>query len=100
MLTVNYSEPKDAKKLFTFETICKLLIDDGDALWRKKRNTLMDPKMKSILMVVNRKSNVMFIILFGELVPQKDSPSKVNDIGGINSSDDQLSPIPENNEGG
>jgi len=69
MLTVNYSEPKDAKKLFTFETICKLLIDDGDALWRKKRNTLLDQKMKSILMVVNRKSNIMFIILFGEYIP-------------------------------
>ena len=71
MLSINYSEDKDRTRLFTFESVCKLLIDDGDPLWRKKRSSLMDPRMKSILMVVDRKNNIMFILLFGERIIKK-----------------------------
>ena len=71
MLTINYSDPNDKGKMFTFESVINLYIDDGDPLWRKKRNSLLDPKMKSIMMIVDRKHNIMFLILFGEPIDSK-----------------------------
>lgn len=68
MLSINYSEEKDRTRLFTFESICKMLIDDGDPLWRKKRSSLMDPKMKSVMLAIDRKENVMFVLLFGDQI--------------------------------
>ena len=79
MLTVNYSEKQDEGRLFTFETICKMLIDDGDSVWRKKRSSLLDPNMKSLLMIVDRKSNIMYILLFGEKLQSRELASPTND---------------------
>ena len=68
MITIDYTDDFNQGKLFGFEAILKAIIDDGDSVWRKKRNTLLDPNMKSILMIVNRKINMMYILLFGEKI--------------------------------
>ena len=81
MLTVSYANKADEGRLFTFETVCKMLIDDGDSVWRKKRSSLLDPNMKSVIMIVDRKSNIMYILLFGEKIQSReglkdDEPNK------------------------
>ena len=64
VLTIDYSQEIDLSRMFTFESILKMMIDDGDSVWRKRRNILLDPSLQSILMVIDRLNNIMYMILF------------------------------------
>ena len=56
----------EADRLFTFESMARLLIDDGDPLWHKKRNALLDPNLRSCMIVIDRDHLVLYVMLFGE----------------------------------
>lgn len=64
VLSIDYSQEIDLSRMFTFESILKMMVDDGDSVWRKRRNIILDPSIESILMVVDRLNNIMYILAF------------------------------------
>lgn len=68
MVTYKFSlkPEKEKSKIFSFEHMAKILIDDEDQVYKKRRVTLLDPDLRSVLIVIDRVSKVAYIALFGE----------------------------------
>jgi hypothetical protein len=77
MLTIDYSEEFEKGRMFTFESIVKMFIDDTDPVWHKQRSSLLEPNLRSIMILIDRQQKVMYLILFGEKIggPAEDVQS-------------------------
>ena len=79
IIRADYSKEKE--KIFTFETIMQLLIDDGD-LDRANQSALLDPKMKGIITIIDERVNILYIVLVGEIriiKQERDEEEKKNE---------------------
>ena len=67
MKSIKIDLNQEKERFFGFEDIIKLFIDDGDSN-RTTQRLLLSDQIKSMVILVNRKYNIMYLILFGDRV--------------------------------
>ena len=65
MVTLDYQNDK-CSRMFTFESIARLFINDGDPVKRAKQKSLLDDDLRSMVMVIDQDHQIMYVILLGK----------------------------------
>ena len=69
-MEIDHSEPRLRDRIFGFEEMMRLAINDGDTS-RTSRRLLLNKQVRSTNIIIDRKANIMYIVLFG-LMNKKD----------------------------